>query len=102
MALFFKNRLHRRLLAHTFTHHDEEFYVRELAELIHEDPGNLSRELKKLEAEGLFESRIRGNSKFYSLNKNYPLYNEIKKVVLNRSPSNASVTSTTVLCWASL
>ncbi|HLF17690.1 MAG TPA: nucleotidyltransferase domain-containing protein [Candidatus Omnitrophota bacterium] len=81
MTPFFKNRLQRRLLAHAFTHPDQDFYVRELAELIHEDPGNLSRELKKLEAEGLYVSRIRGNSKFYSLNKSYPLYDEIKKVV---------------------
>ena len=81
MGLFFKNRLQRRLLAHTFTHSDEEFYVRELAQLIQEDPGNLSRALKKLEAEGLYISHIRGNSKFYSLNKNYPLYDELKKVI---------------------
>ncbi len=81
MTLFFKNRLQRRLLAHTFTHPDQDFYVRELAELIGDDPGNLSRELKKLETEGLFLSHVRGNSKFYSLNKKYPLYDELKKVV---------------------
>ena len=81
MTLFFKNRLQRRLLAHTFTHPDQDFYVRELADLIGEDPGNLSRELKKLEAEGVYLSHIRGNSKFYSLNKDYPLYSELKKVI---------------------
>ncbi len=81
MTIFFKNRLQRRLLAHTFTHPGQDFYVRELAALIAEDPGNLSRELKKLEAEGLYVSHVRGNSKFYSLNKNYPLYDELKKVI---------------------
>lgn len=81
MSLFFKNKLQRRLLTHTFTHPDQNFYVRELAKLISEDPGNLSRELKKLEEEGLYISHVRGNSKFYSLNKNHPLYADLKKII---------------------
>ncbi len=55
--------------------------MRELANLINEDPGNLSRELHKLEAEGLFKSASRGNLKYYALNKNYPLFQELKKII---------------------
>ena len=69
------------MLAYTFTHPDEDFYVRELAELIQEDPGNLSRELRRLEAEGLYKSVARGKEKFYSLNKNYTLFQELKKMI---------------------
>ena len=54
MLLFLKTKLRKKLLAHAFTHPDRKFYVRELAELIKEDPGNLSRELRKLEEEGLY------------------------------------------------
>ncbi len=81
MELFFCIGLRRDLLTHAFTHPDQEFYVRELASLIVVDPGNLSRELKKLEAEGLFQSKFRGNQKYYSLNKRYPLFAELKKMV---------------------
>jgi len=73
--------LKQRLLAYVFTHEDENFYVRELAGLIGEDPGNLSRELTRLEKDGLFQSVSRGRSKFYSLNKNYSLFPELKKMI---------------------
>src|SRR3989338_7295545 len=81
VVLLFGKKLRKKLLGYAFTHADREFYVRELAELIQEDPGNLSRELKKLEAEGLYNSRIKGSLKYYSLNKNYPLFQELKKVI---------------------
>jgi len=64
-----------------FTHADDMYYVRELGALIDEDPGNLSRELRTLEEEGLFQSHTKGRIKFYSLNKTYPLYKELKKIV---------------------
>ncbi len=81
MSLIIKSKLKRNLLGYVFTHSDESFYVRELSGLIGEDPGNLSRELRKLEEEGLFVSRTKGREKFFSLNKNYPLYSELKNIV---------------------
>ena len=81
MLPFLNTRLRRRLLAFTFSHADENFYVRELAGLIQEDAGNLSRELRKLEREGLFTSHVRGNSKFYVLNPKYSLFDELKRIV---------------------
>ena len=68
-------------MGYVFTHTDEDYHVRGLAVLIDEDPGNLSRELRKFEKEGLFISRIRGRAKFYSLNKNYPLYKNLKEII---------------------
>ena len=55
--------------------------MRELASLIQEDPGNLSRELKRLEDEGLYTSAVKGRVKVFSLNKRYPLFKEMKKIV---------------------
>lgn len=76
-----KTRLRRHLLGYAFTHPGEDYYVRELAALVGEDSGNLSRELKRLENEGLFISRQRGRIKLYSLNRDYPLFNELKSIV---------------------
>ena len=81
MSVILNTKLRRKLLTYSFTHPDEDYYVRELSSLIDEDPGNLSRELRKLEEEGLFSSLTRGRAKFYSLNKHYPLFKEIKKIV---------------------
>lgn len=76
-------RLRKKLLAYTFSNPDESYYVRELSNLIQEDPGNVSRELRKLENEGIYNCLTKGNVKFYSLNKDYPVFRELEKIVLN-------------------
>ncbi|NQT47314.1 MAG: nucleotidyltransferase domain-containing protein [Candidatus Omnitrophica bacterium] len=81
MSILFNTKLRRRLLTYSFSHPDEEYYVRELAGIISEDPGNLSRELRKFEKEGLYKSFSKGGLRFYSLNKNYSLFKEIKKII---------------------
>ncbi len=81
MFLLLNSKLRRKLLTYSFTHPDENYYVRELSNLINEDPGNLSRELKRLEDEGLYSSMIKGRVKLFSLNKRYPLFKELKKII---------------------
>jgi len=61
MSVLLGTKLRKNLLAYSFTHPEESFYVRELSGLIQEDPGNLSRELRKLEGEGIYSSKPRGN-----------------------------------------
>lgn len=75
------SKLRRRLLAHYFTHPEEKYYVREVAALLDLDPGNLSKELRKLAEEGLFKEEPKGRIKFYRLNSSYPLYGEIKQII---------------------
>lgn len=81
MSIFLGTKLRKKLLTYSFTHPEESFYVRELSTFIDEDPGNLSRELRKLEVEGLFLSSTRGRLRLYKLNKSYPLFSELKKIV---------------------
>ena len=76
-----KAKLRKRLLVYFFAHPEANLYLREIAHLIQVDPANLSRELCFLEKEGVFRSHKRGLQKFFSLNRNYSLYNEIKKIV---------------------
>ncbi len=46
------------------------------------DPTNLSRELASLEKLGLFTSETKGVQKFFSLNHGYPLFKEIRGIIL--------------------
>lgn len=82
--LFYLTRssLKKRLLVHFFTHPNEKLYLREIAAKIHVDPANLSREFRALEKEGVFVSEKKGLQKYFSLNRNYPLYEELKAVIL--------------------
>ncbi|MBU2598249.1 MAG: nucleotidyltransferase domain-containing protein [Actinobacteria bacterium] len=76
-----KSNLRRKILSYFFTNPDSNLYLREIANIINEDPGNLSRELSRLENEGIFKSIKRGNQKYFYLNKEYPLYKELKSIV---------------------
>jgi len=81
MSVLLNTKLRRKLLTYSFTHPDEQYYLRELSSLIDEDPGNLSRELKRLEYEGLYTSVTKGRVKFFTLNKRYPLFGELKRII---------------------
>jgi len=76
-----KSRLRNKILLHFFTNTDSEMYLREIAAVLEEDPGNLSKELAKLEKEGIFVSQFRGKQKYFFLNRNYPLFNELKSII---------------------
>jgi predicted nucleotidyltransferase len=76
-----KSRLRNKILLHFFTNTDDEMYLREMALRLKEDPGNLSKELSRLEKEGVFISQFRGKQKYFFLNKTYPLFNELKSII---------------------
>ena len=76
-----RSRLRQKLLSYFFTNPNANLYLREIASVLKEDPGNLSKEFAKLEKEGIFISTLRGNQKYFSLNKKYPLYKELKSII---------------------
>jgi predicted transcriptional regulator with HTH domain len=76
-----KSELRRKLLAYFFTNTESRLYLREMALIIKEDPGNLSKELSNLVKEGLFNVEECGSQKYFSLNKSYPLYKELESIV---------------------
>jgi len=79
--ILIKSKLSQKILTYFFTNPEGNFYVRELARLLNEDASNLAKELIKLEKEGIFKSEIRGKTKYYHLNKNYPLYKQLKEII---------------------
>jgi len=81
MINILKSKLRAELLAFYFSRPDAELYLSELARVIKVDPMNLSRELKRLEKDNIFISRMSGKQKYYKLNKNYLFYNELKNIV---------------------
>jgi predicted nucleotidyltransferase len=56
--------------------------VRELERLLSIPVAMIRKELLRLEKEGLFVSTRKGNLVFYSLNKSYPLFDELKSIAL--------------------
>jgi len=78
--LDFKSKITEKLLGYYFVNTGAEHYINELARALKLDPGNLDRKLKELEKENVLISKPIGNQRHYSLNRRYPLLNELKKL----------------------
>lgn len=76
-----RSHLRKALLTHYLANRTASHYVRELAAVLGVDSTNLSRELHRLEQEGLFRSESRGNQKYYSLNREYPFLKEVFSIL---------------------
>ena len=61
---------------------DFKTHVRGLAKLIKEDPGNIQRELNRLEKGKFLIVSKKGNSKIYQTNKQFPILKELQSMVI--------------------
>ena len=61
---------------------DDAMYVREITKKIKENINSVRRELSNLEDIGLLESNKVGNHKYFRVNKDFYLYNELYSMVL--------------------
>jgi predicted nucleotidyltransferase len=76
-----RSKIRRRLLTYYFTNTTARHHLRDLAQRLDVDPSNLSKELGRLEREGLFRSELSGHQKYFELNRNYPLFKEVRGIV---------------------
>ena len=80
LEVFITSRVRRKIVVVYAKYPDFKTHVRGLAKLIKEDPGNIQRELKKLEKVGFLKSEKKGNTKVYFTNKHFI---EVAKSILN-------------------
>lgn len=60
----------------------KEMFVREISRNINENINAVRRELSNLEQIGLLKSKKEGNMKYYSVNRDFPIYEELKSIIL--------------------
>jgi predicted transcriptional regulator with HTH domain len=60
---------------------DEQFYIREIAELLRKNPSGVKRELDNLEKMGIVMSDKVANLKYFRANKESPLFSELKNLI---------------------
>jgi predicted transcriptional regulator with HTH domain len=60
---------------------DEQFYIREIAELLRKNPSGVKRELDNLEKMGIVVSERVANLKYFRVNKESPLFSELKNLI---------------------
>lgn len=70
-----------QILAFFFLNPKRRLYLKEIADILEIDNGNLSRYLNSLIEEGILKTETTGRQKYFSLNTAYPLLKELKKII---------------------
>jgi len=63
-----------------FNDANKEYYLREIGRIIGKEPGVFQKDINNLMKAGILLSEKKANSRFFRLNKNYLLYNELKSI----------------------
>ncbi len=69
------------LLRLFFTNPDESFYIHQIGRLLGKKPGVFQKTLNSLEEQGILTSEYVANTRCFKVNKNYPLYEEFKRII---------------------
>jgi len=72
----------RRVLGLLFGQPDKSFYANEIAKLANTGRGALQRELERLTSSGLVVMTPIGRQRHYHANRNSPIFNELRGIVL--------------------
>ena len=78
----FTSRTRVKLLALFLMNPGKEMYVREIARNVDENINAVRRELTNLENIGLLKSVKKGNLRYYVVDKNFPIYDELTRIIL--------------------
>lgn len=81
----FSSKVRVKLLTHLFSHPEEQFYARSLTRQVEEHYNAVWQELNNLERVGLLVSERGANVKYYRLNPDFPIYEELKRIILKTS-----------------
>ena len=82
LDIFITSRVRRKILVVFAKYPDFKTHVRALSKLIHEDPGNIQRELKRLEKGNFLIVTKKGNTTIYQTHKQFPILKELQGIVI--------------------
>lgn len=71
-----------------FHNTEDEYYIRELTRLLDEQINSVRRELTNLKKAGILKSKTKTRKKYYYLDKDFMLYDELKSIFLKASAEN--------------
>ena len=89
LQYFITSKTRRKIITLFSKYPDYRVHIRGLANITREDPGNVSRELVKLEKIGYVKSFKESNTKVYGVNQNFILFKELQGMVLKTSNKRA-------------
>jgi predicted nucleotidyltransferase len=78
-----RSKVSKKILGYFILNPQRRHYINELAGILNLDPKNTYRALMELEKGGILVSEFIGKSRFFKLNKKYPLLSNYKKIFLS-------------------
>lgn len=90
LDIFITSRVRRKIVVVFAKYPDFKTHVRALSKLIKEDPGNIQRELQRLERGNFLIVMKKGNTKIYQMNKQFPLLKELQSMVIKSQQMSKS------------
>ena len=81
LQYFITSKAKRNVLRLLLTNPEKEFYINEISRLTGEPLNAVARETGYLEKSGLIKSHKAGNMKYFAVQKDFPLYAELKKII---------------------
>ena len=97
LKALFSSQTRIKLLATFLLHPESEYFIRELTRLLNEQINSIRRELENLRRIGLVRSRHRNRKKYYRVNTEFSLYQDLRNVfskeIQAESPIVASLQS---------
>lgn len=85
LQYFITSKTRRKIITLFSKYPDYRVHIRGLAKITREDPGNVSRELVRLEKIGYLKAYKEANTKVYGVNQNFILFKELQGMVLKTS-----------------
>lgn len=80
LKALFSSQTRVKLLSTFLLHPEEEFFIRELTRLLHEQINSIRRELENLRRIGLVRARHRNRKKYYRIDEEFVLYPELRSM----------------------
>ena len=80
-----------KLLTVFLMNQDEEYFIRELTRKLDEQINSIRRELDNLKKLGVLKSRAKNRKKYYYVNKNFILLDELKGIIIKALSSQDKI-----------
>jgi len=90
----FTSKVRVKLLSLFLLNQDKEFFIRELTRKLDEQINSVRRELDNLKKIGLLQSKMKNRKKYYTVNPNFILLNELRSIVTKAQNSNDDLIKT--------
>jgi DNA-binding transcriptional ArsR family regulator len=93
LKALFSSQTRVKLLSTFLLHPEEEYYIRELTRLLHEQINSIRRELENLRRIGLVKARHRNRKKYYRVDAEFSLFPELRNIFAKEIQAESPVVS---------